>query len=90
VFWNEDLALQTYPVDITVECNDRNQLLIDVMSVFSQLKVTVTSINAVYHSINKTTTISATILVSDAKRLNDIFNVLLNVSSVYDVKRVIH
>ncbi len=90
VFWNEDLALQTYPVDITVECNDRNQLLVDVMSVFSQLKVTVTSINAMYHAVNLTTTISATILVSDAKRLNDIFNVLLNVSSVYEVKRVIH
>lgn len=90
VFWNDDLALQSYPVDITVECNDRNHLLVDVMGVFSQHKVTVTSINAMYHSVNATTTISATILVSDAKRLNDIFNVLLNVNNVYEVKRVIH
>jgi GTP pyrophosphokinase len=90
VFWNENIALQTYPVDITVECNDRTQLLVDVMGVFSQLKVSVTSINAVYHPMTSTTTISATIYASDAKRLNDVFNVLLNISSVYDVKRVIH
>jgi (p)ppGpp synthase/HD superfamily hydrolase len=60
------------------------------MGVFSQLKVSVTSINAVYHPMTSTTTISATIYASDAKRLNDVFNVLLNISSVYDVKRVIH
>jgi hypothetical protein len=29
-------------------------------------------------------------MVSDAKRLNDIFNVLLNVAGVYQIHRVIH
>lgn len=90
VYWNENLELQTLPVDIVIECNDRNHLLVDVMGVFSQMKVSVTAIRAETHPMTTTATISATIYVSDAKRLNDVFNVLLNIASVYEVKRVIH
>lgn len=90
VNWKEHLELKKYPVDIAIECNDRNNLLVDVMSAFSQHGVNVSSINATQHLHTLTTTIKATVHVSDAKRLTDIFNFLLNINSVYKVYRVIH
>jgi hypothetical protein len=37
-----------------------------------------------------TTTVTATISVSDSKRLSDVINVLLNVAGIYKIHRVIH
>lgn len=88
--WNEQDVLVNYPVDIAIEANDRPNLLTDIMGVISQHNVPISAIAAHLHSENSTTTISATIHVSDSKRLHDIFNIILNVSGVYDVGRVIH
>ncbi len=90
VFWNSHLDLSTYPVDVAIEAVDRANLLIDIMGIFSQQKVVLSAINARLHQANMTSTITATILVSDAKRLHDIFNILLNITGVYEVNRVIH
>lgn len=90
VFWNDQLAINPYPVDIRLESNDRHNLIVDIMGVFAQLKVSVTNLNASLHPTTLTTTVNLTIMVSDAKRLNDIFNVLLNVAGVYEIHRVIH
>ena len=90
VFWNDQLETNPYPVDIRLESNDRHNLIVDIMGVFSQLKVSVTNLNASLHPTTLTTTVNLTIMVSDAKRLNDIFNVLLNVAGVYQIHRVIH
>ncbi len=90
VFWNDQLEAHPHPVDIRVESNDRTNLLIDIMGVFSQLKVSVTNLNATTHPTTLTATVNLTIMVADAKRLNDIFNVLLNVAGVYQIHRVIH
>lgn len=90
VYWKEDLGLATYPVDIKIEANDRANLLVDIMGLFSQHKIPVTSISAKMHPNTMTSTISATIYVSDAKVLTDIFNVITNVTGVYEVARVIH
>ena len=90
VYWNDNLELQSYPVDIALDCNDRPNLLADVMQTLSIQKVNITALNAALHQANMTTTISATIYVSDAKRLNDIMDILLNVKGVYKVSRVIH
>ncbi len=91
VYWKENIEYSTYPVDIAMEANDRPNLLIDIMNTMSSAKVTVSSIHAQLMSHNRTLTlVRMTIYVSDLKRLNDIFNILLNVKGVYDVKRVIH
>jgi GTP pyrophosphokinase len=90
VFWNDQLETNPYPVDIRLESNDRHNLIVDVMGVFSQLKVSVTNLNASLHPTTLTTTVNLTIMVTDAKRLSDIFNVLLNVAGVYQIHRVIH
>ncbi len=90
VNWKEDLGLGTYPVDIKIDANDRQNLLVDIMSVLSQHKIPITSVSATAHNTNMTATIAATIYVSSAKVLQDTFNILLNISGVYDIHRVIH
>lgn len=90
VFWNPDLAEKTYPVDLEIECNDRNNLLVDIMSVFSIHKINVTDLNAKLHPETMTSTIDATILIKDAHALSDLSNVLINVPGVYEVNRKIH
>ena len=91
VFWKEDIEYSTYPVDISLEANDRPNLLIDIMNTMSSAKVTVSSIHAqLMHHNRSITIVNITIYVSDLKRLNDIFNILHNVKGVYEVKRVIH
>jgi GTP pyrophosphokinase len=90
VIWNDQLETSLHPVDMRLESNDRQNLIVDIMGVFSQLKVSVTNLNAMLHPTTQTTTVNLTILVTDAKRLNDIFNVLLNIAGVYEIHRVTH
>lgn len=90
VFWNENLKEQTYPVDIAMECTDRNNLLMDIMTAFSIHKISVTNISAKSHKTTLTATITATILVKNYNEYENIKNVLLNVNGVYEVNRTIH
>ena len=91
VFWKEDIEYSTYPVDVSLEANDRPNLLIDIMNTLSGAKVMVSSLHAQLQHHNRSLVIvSMTIYVSDSKRLNDIFNIMLNIKGVYNVKRVIH
>ncbi len=90
VTWREDLQLENYPVDIELISLDRPLLLNDVMSILSQNRIPCTYISAKLHITTSTTTISATINVSDANKLNNIFNILLNINGVLEVNRVIH
>ena len=91
VFWRDDIEFATYPVDISVEANDRPNLLIDIMNTLSYTKTSVSSLHAQIQSHNRAIVIvSMTIYVSDAKRLEDICNILLNIKGVYGYKRAIH
>ena len=90
VFWRDDIEFATYPVDIVIEASDRNNLLVDVMAVFNNAKVGVNNLHARSNAQNLSATISATIMVSDAKRLHDIFVLLRGITGVYRVDRVIH
>ena len=90
VFWRDDIEFATYPVDIVIEASDRNNLLVDVMAVFNNAKVGVNNLHARSNTQNLSATISATIMVSDAKRLHDICVLLRGITGVYRVARVIH
>ena len=90
VFWRDDIEFATYPVDIVIEASDRNNLLMDVMAIFNNAKVGVNNLHARKNTQNLTATISATIMVSDAKRLHDICVLLRGITGVYRVDRVIH
>ena len=90
VFWREDIEFATYPVDIQIEASDRNNLLVDVMAVINNCKVGINNLHARSNAQNLSATISATIMVSDAKRLHDICVQLRGITGVYRVNRVIH
>ncbi len=89
VMWRDDIEMATYPVDILIEANDRSNLLVDIMSVLTAAKVALSSVHARL-TANGNVDISATLMVSDAKRLNDVFNIIRSVSGVYSVSRVTH
>ena len=89
VYWRSDLEFATYPVDIIIESSDRNNLLVDVMNLFASNRVMCSNLHARANS-NTTCTITATLMVSDAKRLTDIFNLLMNITGIYHVSRIIH
>ena len=90
VFWRDDIEFATYPVDIAIEASDRNNLLMDIMAMLSNAKVGVDNLHARKNAQNLSATITATIMVSDAKRLQDICVLLKGITGVYRVDRVIH
>ncbi|MBE6133584.1 MAG: bifunctional (p)ppGpp synthetase/guanosine-3',5'-bis(diphosphate) 3'-pyrophosphohydrolase [Erysipelotrichaceae bacterium] len=90
VFWRTDLEYSTYPVDILVEASNRHNLVISIMTAMNNNHVNVSNLNARLADNGTKAMINMTILVSGSKRLNDIINILLNVSSVYNVTRIIH
>ena len=90
VYWNENLPSNTYQVDIQIDSADRTSLLSDILGVLTSHKVSVMAVNAKLNPNNLITTIKASVLVNDAKKLQTIFNALLNVKGVFSVERVIH
>ncbi len=89
VYWRSDIEFATYPVDIMITASDRNNLLVEIMNMLTLNKVIINSIHAKSNA-NSSATITATIQVSDAKRLHDIFAKLLSIVGVYEVDRIIH
>ena len=89
VLWRDDIEFATYPVDIMIEANDRANLVVDIMSTLTAAKVTLNSFHARLVG-NGLVNIAATLLVSDAKRLNDVFNILRSINGVYEISRIIH
>jgi GTP diphosphokinase / guanosine-3',5'-bis(diphosphate) 3'-diphosphatase len=90
VYWRSDIETSTYPVDVFIEASNRPNLLVDVLSTLSIAKVAPSSVHASTNNANFSATITATLMVSDAKRLNDIFNIIQNIHGVYSVTRMIH
>lgn len=90
VYWRSDIETSTYPVDVFIEASNRPNLLVDVLSTLSIAKVAPSSVHASTNNTNFSATITATLMVSDAKRLNDIFNIIQNIPGVYSVTRMIH
>jgi len=79
---------QLHPVDLMLECTDRSNLLADIMNILTQHKIQVLEIHASRNNQTLTTSISMAILVKDANHLLDVMNVVRNISSVYEVKRI--
>ncbi|NLV28769.1 MAG: bifunctional (p)ppGpp synthetase/guanosine-3',5'-bis(diphosphate) 3'-pyrophosphohydrolase [Erysipelotrichaceae bacterium] len=90
VYWRSDIETSTYPVDVYIEANDRPSLLVDILSTLSVAKVSASSLHASTNNTNFVVTITCTLMVSDAKRLSDIFNIVQNVPGVFRVTRMIH
>ena len=90
VNWKENLKESTYPVDLKIECHDRSNLIVEIMQIFAQKKIPVTSLNATFHNQTMTTTVSVTIYVANADALQDAINLLSGLKSVYEITRATH
>ena len=90
VHWKENLKASTYPVDLKIECHDRANLIVEIMQIFAQKKVPVTSLNATLHNQTLTTTVAVTIYVTDALALQDAVNAISGLKSVYEITRATH
>lgn len=90
VEWNPNVEESTAPVQLSIQATDRDTLLVDVLNLLAQLKVTCGKIAAKYHPNTLTTTITLTISVKNIQKLRDVCNSLINVPSVYKVERVTH
>lgn len=90
VFWKTLNEKSNYPVDIVCECNDRNNLLVDIMNALSANRIKITEVSAKLHPETLTSSIYCQIYVSDLNELNHTFQILKNVKDIYEVKRIIH
>lgn len=90
VIWNEEAPKVTHPVDLSVICQDRNGLLVDVMNSLSMAKINALNLNAKLNPEQHKTIISLTITVLSTKELSMTINFLLGIKGVMDVNRVIH
>ncbi len=91
VKWNPDAkSSKEYPVDLAVECHDREKLLIDIVNALSGAEAKVTMIQAKLHPSNNTTTVLLTLLSRDIEQLGKFTHVLSLVKGVFQIKRLIH
>ncbi len=88
VSWNPNLLLMQFPVNIVILSNDRENLLVDIMNVFSSLKIVCSNVNAKVNPSTLTSSIEVTIQVASLSNLNYVISHLLQVNGVYEVKRV--
>ena len=90
VYWKKNLKASTYPVDLKIECHDRANLIVEIMQIFAQKKIPVTSLNATLHKQTLTTTVAVTIYVANASALQDAVNAISGLKSVYEITRATH
>ncbi len=90
VIWNPASQTKLYPLDLSVKCLDRDNLLVDIMNALSQAKVSMSKIKATYHPTTRTSVIDVTILIGDLSQLSSVQNIIGQVESVYKIERVFH
>lgn len=91
VKWNPDVSNSSeYPVDLAVECHDRDKLLIDIVNALSGVEAKVTMIQAKLHPANNTTTVLLTLLSKNIDQLGKYMHTLSSVKGVFQIKRLIH
>lgn len=90
VHWKNNLKDKSYPVDLVIECHDRDNLVIDIMSALSSIKVKCTEMSAKLHNESFTVSISCQIYCENHQELEKVFATLKNVRSVDEIKRICH
>ncbi len=90
VHWKHDLSQKSYPVDIVIECFDRQNLVADILNIFNSNKIKCTELSAKTHADTNNVSVYAQIYISNASVLTHIEDILKSTKDIYDVKRVIH
>ena len=74
-------------VGIDIQAYDRNGLLMEVMAVLSELKITITNINAKVQEDTKTVSINVVVDIRDISQLDFVMTKLRRIREVYTVQR---
>ncbi|MCI7526757.1 MAG: RelA/SpoT family protein, partial [Mollicutes bacterium] len=90
VHWKQNLKSKSYPVDLLIECSDRDNLIVDIMSVLGSLRIKCTEISAKLHSETFSCSVSCQVYCEDLNELEKVFVALKNIRSVNEIKRVFH
>lgn len=91
VKWNENhKGMEEHPVDLAVECHDRDGLLVDILNALAAENAKVFKVNAKYHPSNQSTTILMTLMCRNTEALEHYMTILNRIKSVYQIKRVTH
>lgn len=90
VIWNDNIKDGNYPVDIAIQCYDRDGLLVNILNTFSQLKVSVYKVNAKFHPGTGITTITVLIMVKNVSDLNSVLYKIKAINGVFEIIRVLH
>lgn len=78
---------ESFHVGIDIQAYDRNGLLIEVMAVLSELKITITNINAKVQEDTKTVSINVVVDIRDISQLDFVMTKLRRIREVYTVQR---
>ncbi len=91
VKWNEQALVNSYfPVDLAIECHDRDGLLVDILNLMQNANAKMNKVNAKYHSGSNTTTITMTLLVGNTDSLEKYVHTISTVKGVYEIRRITH
>ena len=78
---------ESFHVGIDIQAYDRNGLLMEVMAVLSELKITITNINAKVQEDTKTVSINVIVDIRDISQLDFVMTKLRRIREVYTVQR---
>ena len=88
VEWDDMAEKRKYEAYIQVYASDRNFLLTDVVTVVSQCKASLQSINSAVNNENLTCMTKMMVFVDDAEHLRNLLANLRKISSVISVDRI--
>ena len=88
VMWDETFEKGKYEVELSILANDRSYLLTDLVTVISQYKATIQSVNSIVNEDKVTATTILKVNVDDANHLQVLMVNLRKVSSVISVDRI--
>ena len=78
---------ESFHVGIDIQAYDRNGLLMEVMAVLSELKITITNINAKVQEDTKNVSINVVVDIRDISQLDFVMTKLRRICEVYTVQR---
>lgn len=90
VHWKTTIKEDSFPVDLQLICNDRNNLVADILSLLAANKIKCTEMSAKSFPSTFSCTINAQIYVKNSSELSRVYQMLLNIKDIFEIKRVIH
>ncbi len=90
VKWKTNFKSTSYPSDLILECNDRKDLIADILNSLNSIKIRCTEITAKLNPNAMKCFISCQIYVKDVFELDNAISHLLSIKDVFDIKRLFH